>query len=405
MAKQIVNYELFTHRREELRRIEKLRLRRRRMRLLTAAIIFLFLCAIFYVIQQSRCNYYKYKEEIKTEQNSDVYYETFAKGFLKYSNNGIEFQKEFGTARWNIALSYNKPFLAKSSRYIFLGDKGGNQAILFDTEGEVQRYTFKYPIVQLDVAENGNIVVILQADDCNYVEVYTQDGAIIAETKTTLDETGYPLAAALSPDGTELAVSYYVVEDLVGKSRVTFYDFSRQLQQDSIPLKGGFDYENALVPKLQYLKTNRMIAYGNNATHYYNLAGEPREIKTIKFDAPIESVFSGDTYFGYVCKNGEDKEKEGKYQIYLYNKNGNRRLSAALDLDFDKIFMVGNEIVATKDNICTIINANGNILFQGTLEGGRIERVLPCPGWRTYRVVFENKIVRLQLSFFGKIDG
>ena len=401
MARQIVNYELFTHRREELRRFEKRRLRRRRMRLLVAALIVLFLSAIFYVIQQSRCSYYKYKEEVKTEPNSDVFYETFAGGFLKYSNNGIEYQKEFGLASWNIALSYNKPFLAKSSRYIFLGDKGGNQAILFDTEGEVQRYTFKYPIVQLDVAENGSIVVILEADDCNYVEVYTRDGAIIAETKTTLDETGYPLAASLSPDGTVLAISYYVVEELIGRSRVTFYDFSRQLQQDTIPLMGGFDYENALVPKLQFLKTSRMIAYGNNTSHYYDLSGEPREIKTIKFDTPIESVFSGDSYFGYVCKNDEDKD--GDYQLSLYNKNGNRRLSTALDIEFDKIFMVGNEIVATKDNICTIINQNGNILYQGTLEGGRIGKVLPCPGWRTYRVVFENKIVKMQLSFFDVI--
>ena len=403
MARQIVNYELFTHRREELRRIEKLRLRRRRMKMLIVALIVLFLCAVFYVIQQSRCNYYKYKEEIKTEQNSDVYYETFAKGYLKYSNNGIEFQKEFGLAKWNIALSFHKPFLAKSKRYVFLGDKGGNQAILFDTEGEVQRYTFKYPIVQLDVAENGNIAVILQADDCNYVEAYKSDGAIIAETKTTLGETGYPLAAAMSPDGTELAVSYYVVEELVGKSRISFYDFSRQLQQDTIPLKGGFDYENTLIPKLQFLKKNRMIAYGNDATHYYNLSGQPRETKTIRFDSTIESVFSGDTYYGYVCKNKE--EDQGKYQIYLYNKNGNRRMSTTLDIDFDKIFMVGNDIVATKDNICTIINTNGNILFQGTLEGGRIEKVLPCFGWRTYRVVFENKIVRLQLSFFGLNEG
>ena len=80
-------------------------------------------------------------------------------------------------------------------------------------------------------------------------------------------------------------------------------------------------------------------------------------------------------------------------------------MSTTLDIDFDKIFMVGNDIVATKDNICTIINTNGNILYQGTLEGGRIEKVLPCFGWRTYRVVFENKIVRLQLSFFGLNEG
>ena len=400
MAKQVINIELFTHKREELRRIEKRRIRRRRMRLLTAAGIVLFLLFIFQLIRQSRCNFYEYKEEIKTEENAGVHYETFSNGFLKYSSNGIEFQQTFGVAKWNIALSFAKPFLAMSEKYIFLGDKGGNQAILFDAGGEVQSYTFPYPIVQLDVAENGNVEAILQGEDCNYIEVYTSTGDIIAETKTTLEETGYPLTAALSPDGTKLAVSYYVVQDLIGRSRVTFYDFSQQLQPDSVPLMGGFDYEWTLIPRMQFLKKDRMIAYSGDRIYYYSLSGTPREVRTIQVENGIESVFGDNGYFGYVCENDEIEGEN--YQIFLYNRNARQTMTASLDMNYDHIFMVGKDIVATKDNDCTILNKNGKVLFQGTLEGGRIEKVLPCPGWRTYRVVFGNKIVKLKLSFVGK---
>ena len=38
----------------------------------------------------------------KISIGSNVFYETFAGGYLKYSSNGIEFQKEFGLAKWNI---------------------------------------------------------------------------------------------------------------------------------------------------------------------------------------------------------------------------------------------------------------------------------------------------------------
>ena len=400
MARQIINYELFTHKREELRRIEKRRMRRRRMRLLTAAGIFLFLLFVFHLIQQSRCNFYRYKEEIKTEENADVHYSTFSSGYLKYSSNGIEFQQPFGVAKWNIALSFSKPFVAKSGRYIFLGDKGGNQAILFNVEGQVHDFTFRYPIVQLDVAENGNIEAILQGDGCNYVEVYTSSGEMIAETKVTLEETGYPLTAALSPDGSKLAISYYVVNDLIGRSRVALYDFSMQLQPDTIPLIGGFDYDWTLIPKLRFLSKDRLIAYSDHEVHFYQISGTPREFKSLKFDQGIESVFEDDSSFGLVCEN--DEVDGGKYMIHLYNKKGNRIMTAPLDMVFDDIFMVGKDIAVTKDNACTILNHNGKILYQGTLEGGRIQNVLPCFGWRTYRVVFANKIVKMSLSFFGQ---
>ena len=38
-----------------------------------------------------------------------------------------------------------------------------------------------------------------------------------------------------------------------------------------------------------------------------------------------------------------------------------------------------------QDNMCTIMNAGGKILFQEELDGNGIEAVLPVRGWRTYQ--------------------
>ena len=393
-----INYEVFQHKREELKAIQRKRERDRRIKITCAVIALFFLLVMVSIIQQSRCDYYSYKEEIKTEDNVSVNYETFGDGYIKYSGNGIEYQKEFGVAKWNIALSFSKPFLSKNDQYILIGDRGGNKAILFDINGKVNEFIMRYPIVQLCVSENGNIEVILEGDECSYVEVYTKQGEKIAETKNTLKETGYPLTAALSPDGTQLAISYYTIDELKGGARIAFYDFNKQIQMDNIPLKGGFDYEDQIIPKIQFLSNDRAVAFGDNTTYYYDISDDPKELETIEFSEKIESIFTGKKYFGYVCNN-DDPEKEGRYRICLFDKKGKQKMDTTLDMNYQNVFMVKDEIFATKENECTILNKNGKILFQGTLEGSNIENVLPCPGWRTYRVIFGNKIVKMKLSF------
>lgn len=399
MAKQVINYELFTNKKEELKAIQKKEQRRKRVKLLIGVIFLLFLALVVNIVQQSRCDYYEYLEENRIEESSGVSYEMFGSGFVKYSGNGIEYQKRYGSAEWNYAISFSRPFVVKREKYLLLGDRGGNKAILFDSYGKVYEYTMKYPIVQLDVAENGSIEVILEGNGSNYIQVYTQKGDMIAETKATLSETGYPLTAALSPDGSQLAVSYYNIDNLNGKSRIAFYDFSQQIQIENVPLKGTFDYEERLIPRIIFIDKNRLVAHGDDASYYYDITDVPRELKKVPFKETIESVFFGKNYFGYVCDNDNPEEK-GRYRVLLYNKSGRLKMDTVLDMNYQDIYMIGNEIIATRDNECTILNKNGNILFQGVLAGSRIEKILPCEGFRTYRVVFSNKITKMKLKFF-----
>ena len=73
-----------------------------------------------------------------------------------------------------------------------------------------------------------------------------------------------------------------------------------------------------------------------------------------------------------------------------------------LDMDYDTIQIRGNEIFAVQNNKCTIINIRGKILFQGELEGSSIETIMPAEGWRTYHVVFRDRIVKMRLKFWEK---
>ena len=178
-----------------------------------------------------------------------------------------------------------------------------------------------------------------------------------------------------------------------------FYDFSRQLQSDDVTLKGGFDYESALIPKLSFVDKNTVAAFGNSATYFYNIEDTPKVKKEIQFTQEIESVFENDKYIGYVLENSENPEK-GKYSLQVYDKNGAKKLECKLNMNYDSIQMWGKKIIAVRENECTILNIKGNILFQGELEGNGIESIMPAKGWRTYHVIFRDKIVKMKLKFW-----
>ena len=114
MAKRIYNYELFTNKREELMRIQKKRIRRRRAQIIAAVLAVLALIVGLYISNNSRLYDYVYRNEQDTEERGDVKYEPFKDGFLKYSSDGIEYQKKYGVSEWNTPVSYSHPFIVKS---------------------------------------------------------------------------------------------------------------------------------------------------------------------------------------------------------------------------------------------------------------------------------------------------
>ena len=401
MAKKIYNFEVFTNKREQLRKIQLRRIRRQRARIILAVGILLLAVIVFYIMNNSRCRYYVYSEEKDTENSSEVNYQTFADGYIKYSSDGVEYQKKFGRAVWNVPVSYRHPYSAQSSEYLVLADKSSNVLTIFNENGKVNELNFKYPVLQAGVSEQGIVAVILGGDGTSFIQMYEPGGNMIADMKTSVDETGYPVAAAISPDGTKLAVSYYVIAGVTAKTTVAVYDFSRQIQGNQVGLLAGFDYKDLMIPGLSFTDEKTLAAYGEDRTLFYDMSDSPSLVRTLEFGDRIESIFEGKGYIGYILDNDEDIS-EGRYRLCLYNRRGFKKLDVPVDMNYDRIRMEGRQIFAYRDNECTIMNTRGKILFQEVLEGNGIESILPAFGWRTYHVIFRDKVVTMRLRFWGE---
>ena len=64
MAKQIYNYELFTNKKDELAKIRKKATRNRRIKILLLVLILAGAAIVAYILFNSKCNYYTYKDKL-----------------------------------------------------------------------------------------------------------------------------------------------------------------------------------------------------------------------------------------------------------------------------------------------------------------------------------------------------
>lgn len=354
---------------------------------------------VSYVVHNSRCIYYQYIKIEDTDDNSDVSYEEFKNGFIKYNSSGIEFQKEFGESVWNESVALHHPVFSKSENYVLVADLGGNQITVYNETGKVSKIKLKYPVLQANISDQGICQVIIEADQTNMVQVYDKNGEILVDAKASLDERGYPITAAISPDGTKLAISYYALEAMATRTTISVYDLSSKKQEDKDALIKEFTYDSEIIPKLYFNSDSSIIACADTRLHFYQVSGNVKEVKKIKLKSEIESVFEWGDYLGVIYDNTDNVDEE-KYKICVYDQKGEIKMEKTLNMNYEKIQVREKQLYAIYKNECTIMDIRGRILFQGELEGGGIAAILPAGGFRSYHVIFNNRAVRMRLQFW-----
>ncbi len=354
---------------------------------------------VAYVVHNSRCIYYQYIKVEDTDDNSDVSYEEFKNGFIKYNSSGIEFQKDFGESVWNESVSLHHPIFSKSENYVLVADLGGNQFTVYNETGKVSQVKLKYPILQANISNQGICQVIIEADQTNMVQVYDKNGEMLVDAKASLGERGYPITAAISPDGTKLAISYYALEAMTTRTTISVYDLSSKKKEDADALIKEFTYESEMAPKLYFNSDSSLIACADTSLHFYQVSETVKEAKKISLKSEIESVFEWGDYLGVIYDNSNNVEEE-RYKICVYDLNGEVKMEKILDMNYEKIQVREKQLFAIYKNECTIMDIRGRILFQGELEGGGIAAILPAGGFRSYHVIFNDRAVKMRLQFW-----
>lgn len=372
------------------------RVRRNKKIIFLLAVLAVVIVFIMVRAMLNRCyKGYRVIESNETYYENTASYIQFAGGLLKYTPDGASYINTNGDVVWSAGVDMMMPIAVTSGNYAVLADMSGNSVYVFNTEGQVSSLTMPYKICDVDVANQGAFAVVLESDKTNYTNLYDKDGNVVYERQTTIDKSGYPLDISISDDGQKMFTSYINIDGSSIKNNLAAYNFGDVGQNSNADrIVGGYVCENEVVPKVEFIDNDTIVAFGTRTVSIYSMREKPSEKAKLTFDTEIRSIFYSSDYIGVIQNNEESSEH--LYKMSMYDLHGNKKFSDDIDFYYDNIYADDKELIISGNSDCRIYRANGSVKFDGTLSG-KIVSVTPSGKRLEYVVVYDNatEIIRL----------
>lgn len=319
-------------------------------------------------------------------------YKQFDDGVLKYSRDGISYLDQKGSEVWNQPYQIQNPVVDVNETSGAVADKGGNAILVFNEEGLRGEIETDLPIERISVSEQGIVSVILIDESSSQILCYDAAGNILVEHKTSVNGTGYPMDAALSPDGEILQVLYLYTQDGTITSRVAYYNFGQEGESETDHQVTEQEYKDVVMADGFFMNQSVSAAVGDNMLTVFRGKSVPEEAVKVEIDKEIKSVFHSQKYIGMILKN---EGKEG-YELRLYNDRGQMAMSEDFSGDYSNVKICGSQVIMYDGKNCSIFTRGGIQKFEGEMNSNILE-IFPVAGVNKYIVMNENgmEVVRL----------
>lgn len=341
---------------------EKRKLKMNRMQWTIAAGVLILAVVLVYALVKNNkvASSYEVVTSMSRGDDTSVYYCMMRKGMVKYSKDGVAMTNKSGTVLWNQTYEMASPTMTSAGDYVAVGDIGANTIYIFNEYGQLGHVSTDVPIQEIQISEQGVVAAVLSDTSSNYINLYDKQGNSLGSIKASLENTGYPLAIALSPDASKLAVSYLIVKSGSMQSRIVSYDFS-DVEGDHLldtqELEG-------LYPKAAFLDSREVVLFGEKGFVFYQ--ADSKKIETQEnFESEINSVFCTNQKLGFIFKNEDDN---GKYRMEIYNKAGKKSSTYYFDLDYSGMTADDDEVILYNDEEMLIYQMGGRVRFRGTFN-------------------------------------
>lgn len=225
------------------RSIDHMLARHRRIKIYTVLIaiaVLAVLTFVFYLNWKSKV-YVDYEVVQQTEwtKSSDSRCLNLAGTLFTYSNDGMSCTDTKGKVIWNQTYEMQNPIVRTCKKTVAVGDYNGRSIYISDTQGILGMIETTMPIRDFCVSSNGIVAAVLDDSTVTAIHLYSTKGEH-AYFKTTMSQSGYPIAIDISDDGTQVAVSYIKADNGQLSSSIGFYNFSAVGQNYTDNLVSGY---------------------------------------------------------------------------------------------------------------------------------------------------------------------
>jgi len=342
--------------------------KKRRLILFLGVVGILIIVGIAIVLHRKTTVYTSYKV-IESTELTNVKESNFVKyknGVIKYNRDGAEAIGSDGTVLWNVSYSMKKPIVNVKGSYAAIADMGSYDLVIVNGSGTTNTLTMIEPIAAVKIASQGVTAVLTGNGTSDYIYFYdmnSENGKSILDVKTMVTTDGFPTDIGISEDGTKLVTSYLAVDDdndgVV--SKVTFYNFGEYGKNQVDNLVGFYsDYRGEVIPKVEFLTNEIVVAFRDTGFTLYSIKEVPREIMRETFTEKIHSVCYNDMYVGVIL-DGTNNTQERK--VFLYDFSGKKVLEKDVNFNFQNVTLIENQIIFYSSTECNIMNIDGSMKF------------------------------------------
>ena len=293
-------------------------------------------------------------------------YQAFADGVAAAGRDGITCYNHSGELLWTVPYTMEKPVMVSSGRYLLLYDRQGQSMKICDENGLTGEVITSYPVTKACISQAGVVAAVLEdARNC-YICYYDRNGRQLdIEITAPMSVSGYPLDIAISPDGQQLAVSYYYVESGSGRCRLDFYDFKNAKERENrIIAEFTYDEQQEFIPYVAYLTNGCAVAVGDRTIRFFEIdssTGIPSEKQTAVSDS-IAVVFHDEKHLCVLT------DEHGRQNLLVYDRDGAQKAAAVQDSVFGSYALVGEQILMYGSARCRIVDFSGRIRLDMDFE-------------------------------------
>ncbi|MBO5337461.1 MAG: hypothetical protein J6A94_10080 [Lachnospiraceae bacterium] len=352
--------------------------------------------AVLIMVQYQKHIYTDYDivSSIERETASEAMDMRLENAILTYSKDGAHCTNVKGEVNWNQTYEIQDIKLATCKDVVAIGNYNGREIYVQNAEKQLGTITTTMPIRDLTVSATGNVTAILADADVTWINTYNSEGENIYTGQARMQNSGYPAAISLSPNGELLAISYVYVDAGVIKTNIAFYNFGPVGTNHSDYMVSAYSYPDVFVPQVQFMNDETAFAVGDNRLMIYKGAQKPISAAEHLYDEEVQSVFYNQSYVGLVFTSEDAK---ARYRLDVYNANAEKVGSYYFDMDYTNIFFEENQFVIYNETECLIKTFENVEKYKGFFSKA-VNLMLPTSTAYKYVLVTSNSIDTIQLK-------
>lgn len=331
------------------------------------------------------------KEKSTIGLNEKQVYEVTSDGITSYNLAGEEI--------WQDTFSMPSFVVKQRTPYIAVGSKQGKSVILFNEKGKQIEITTANPIVYFSINESGGSVTVQSEGNAYTVTAYDTFGQAMCQRTSFISDSGYPLAAELSPDNKLLLISYVSVDEPQVVSRIVAIDVEDRNSEKLDNIKYGYKQSNNLIYDIEFISKETWVSIGDQSIDWYDLEGNHKGKQSNLSPVFTPYLTQMSQYgLGYLPVVLTEKPTQNvvhrQDKLVYYDHTGKETFSVDLDNGVTSYGADENGVTLQIDNTFKGYNKMGNLFFEYT-SSSDIDRVIYNPSLRKGIAVSKEKVFLL----------